>query len=71
MSIRIKKDQKAKLENEGIDVEKMLKEDVAQAVARIEWKKTLARAHDIIEKHVKPSPKGWAVRTVRADRRAH
>jgi hypothetical protein len=71
VSIRIKKDVKTRLEKEGIDVEKVLKDSVTLMDAQIEWRKALARAHDIIEKHVKPSKKGWAVRTVRADRRAH
>jgi hypothetical protein len=70
ISIRVKKTLKANLEREGIDVEKRLKDDLTQLGAQLEWRKTVARHHDLIKKYVKPSKKGWAVRTVRHDRYA-
>ncbi len=68
ISIRVKKTLKTKLEKEGIDVEKTLKDNLNMIEAQIEWRKAVARMHNIIEKHVKPSKKGWAVRTIRHDR---
>jgi len=69
VSVRIKKELKAKLEKEGIDVEKAVKDYLAQRAAQIELKKVIERAAEILKSDkVKPSKKGWALRTVRYDR---
>jgi hypothetical protein len=69
VSIRIKKDLKATLEKEGIDVEQDVKEYLNQKAKRIALRKTIERATQILKSNkVKPSKKGWAVRTIRHDR---
>ncbi|MGD0729217.1 MAG: VapB-type antitoxin [Candidatus Micrarchaeaceae archaeon] len=68
ISFRITKDMKSKLEREGINVEKTVKEFLAQKASQIELKKTIDKLTHIVEKRVKPSKKGFAVKSIRADR---
>ncbi len=69
VSVRIKKEVKAKLEKEGIDVEKAVKDYLAQRAAQIDLKKAVQEMTKIIKSGaVKPSPKGWAVKTIRYGR---
>ena len=70
ISVRIKKNTKAKLEKEGIDVESSVKEFLAQKASQIELKKKIEALKRIVEKNVKPSKKGFAVKSVRQDRYA-
>ena len=68
ISVRVKKDTKTKLEREGINVEKSIKDFLVQRAAQLELKKTIDRLVHVIEKEVKPSKKGFAVRSIREDR---
>ncbi len=70
VSVRIKKDTKAKLENEGVDVEEVVKEFLNNRAAQIELRKSINKLKKIVEKEVKASKKGFSVRSVREDRRA-
>lgn len=71
ISVRVKKELKHKLESEGIDVEKAVKDYLNQRAAQIELKSSVVRLRQIIAKNVKPSKKGFAVHSVREDRNAH
>lgn len=73
VSVRIKKDLKAKLEKEGIDVEKAVKDYLSQRAAQIELKKVVEKATEMLKSgiksgKIKPSKKGWSVRAIRYDR---
>lgn len=68
ISVRIKKETKTKLEREGIDVEKSVKDFLAQKASQIELKKSINKLAKIIEEKVKPSKKGFSVKSVRGDR---
>ncbi len=70
VSVRVKKSVKQKLENEGIDVEKMVREFINQKAAQAELRAAVKRMHRIISESVKPSKKGFAVESVKEDRRA-
>ena len=70
VSVRIKKDVKAKLEEEGINVEASIKDYLAQRAKQIEFRKKVQEWKSFIEKNVKPSKKGFAVKSIREDRRA-
>lgn len=71
ISVRVKKELKNTLENEGIDVEKAIKDYLTQRAAQIELKKTVGRLKALIGKNVKPSKKGFAISSIREDRNAH
>lgn len=70
VSVRIKSETKMALEKDGVDVEKAVKDFLVQRAAQIELKKTVERMARSIKKNVKPSKKGFAVRSVREDRDA-
>lgn len=68
ISVRVKKETKTKLEREGIDVEKSIKDFLTRRASQIELRKTIDRLTHIIEKKVKPSKKGFSVKSIREDR---
>lgn len=70
VSVRIKSETKRALEKDGIDVEKAVKEFLNQRAAQIELRETVERMARSIRKNVKPSKKGFAVKSVREDRDA-
>jgi len=70
ISVRIKSETKRALEKDGIDVEKAVKEFLNQRAAQIELRETVERMARSIRKNVKPSKKGFAVKSVREDRDA-
>lgn len=70
ISVRIKSETKRALEKNGIDVEKAVKEFLNQRAAQIELRETVDRMARSIRKNVKPSKKGFAVKSVREDRDA-
>lgn len=69
VSVRVRKETKTKLENEGVDVEESIKEFLTNMAAQIELRKTVERLKKVIEKNVKASETGFAVKSVREDRR--
>ena len=68
ISVRIKKDLKAKLDKEGIDIEQSIKDFLIQKAAMVQLREEVARLKVLITTKVKPSKKGFAVRSVREDR---
>lgn len=68
ISVRVKEEIKSKLEKEGIDVEKSVKEFLMQRAMQIDLKKTITRLAKDIERNVKPSKRGFAVKSIREDR---
>lgn len=68
VSVRISKDAKIKLLKEGVDIEKSIKEFILQKTMQIELREEVKRLKSIVEKHVKPSKRGFAVKSVREDR---
>ncbi len=70
VSVRVKKETKAKLEKEGINVDKLIKEFLMQRASQIELKRAIRRLKHVIEKNVKPSKRGFSVKSVREDRYA-
>jgi hypothetical protein len=70
ISVRLEKGVKERLEKEGVDVSYEFKKYVQRRIALLELKKTVKELTVIIKKNVKPSEKGFAVRSVREDRDA-
>lgn len=68
VSVRIKKGTKLMLEKEGIDVEKSVKDFLTNRALQIELKRRIKSLTAIIEKNVKPSKAGFAVKSIREDR---
>ncbi len=69
VSVRIKKELKEKLEKEGINVESALKDYLILRGKQLALKRTIEKAHRILSSgKVKPSKRGWAVKTIRYDR---
>lgn len=71
ISVRINKKLKDTLEDEGVDLKTEIKEFLAQRVQQTERKKAFERLKKLIKENVKPSPAGFAVKTVREDRASH
>jgi hypothetical protein len=67
VSVRIKKATKMKLEREGVDIQKEIKELIDRKAAQANLKGGMAQIKELM-KDVKPSKKGFAVRSVRWDR---
>jgi hypothetical protein len=70
ISVRVKKETKAKLEGEGIDVQESIKEFLLQRASQIELREKIKKLESIISKRVKASKRGFGVESVREDRYA-
>lgn len=70
ISVRIRKEIKNELDDEGVDVESAVKQYLTERAARVRFRKAMAKLHKLIEKNVKPSPAGTAARLIREDRDA-
>jgi hypothetical protein len=70
ISVRINKKLKDTLEDEGVDLKSEIKAFLAQRALQTERKKAFERLKKLI-KETKPSPAGFAVKTVREDRASH
>lgn len=70
VSVRLEKNIKERLEKEGIDLPYEFKKYVQRRIALLELQKTVKELTITIKKNVKPSEKGFAVRSVREDRDA-
>lgn len=68
VSVRIKKETKEALESNGIDISKVTRGYLEKLAWRSERKKNLKELHTLIERNVKPSRKGFSVRSIREDR---
>lgn len=68
VSVRLDKEIKEKLDEEGIDLPYEFKKYIKRRIALMELKDTVKKIRAIIEKDVKPSKKGFAVKSVREDR---
>lgn len=68
VSVRIKSTVKKTLEKEGIDVQSEIKDFLDQRASQIELKEAISRMKKIIEARVKPSKRGFAVKSIREDR---
>ena len=54
----------------GVNVEEAVKDFLNNRAAQIELRKTIERLKKVVERNVKASKKGFALRAVREDRRA-
>jgi predicted phage-related endonuclease len=70
VSVRIKKEIKENLEGEGVNIESAIKEFLADRASQIELRKKIQEFKAIIEKNVKSSKRGFAVKSIREDRYA-
>ena len=68
VSVRVKKRMMQNLEKEGIDVQSAFKEFLSQKELQLEHKKAIAKIMKMVQKNVKPSAKGFAVKSIREDR---
>lgn len=68
VSVRIRSTTKRTLEKEGIDVQNEIKEFLDHRASQIELKEAIGRMKKIIATRVKPSKKGFAVKSIREDR---
>lgn len=70
ISVRVRKEVKTKLEEEGIDVQSEVKMFLEHRASQSQLKEALDRIEKILKKHSKPSKKGFAVKSIREDRSA-
>lgn len=70
ISVRVKKEIKEELEKSGIDVAEEIKKLLEDLFWKIRIKKQIEKWDKILIR-VKPSEKGFAVRSVREDREGH
>ena len=70
VSVRLERGIKERLDKEGIDLSYEFKKYVKRRIALLELRKTVKELTVLIKKNAKPSPKGFAVKSVREDRDA-
>lgn len=70
VSVRIKKDIKAKLDMEGINIEQSIKEFLIQKAAMVQLRREISKLRRLVKNNVKPSKKGFGAKSVREDRYA-
>jgi len=70
ISVRVKKEIKEELEKAGVDLAAEMKKRLEELAWKTRIEKQLEKWNDILVK-VKPSEKGFAVRSVREDRESH
>ncbi len=70
ISVRVKKEVKEELEKAGINVSEIVRKHLEELAWKIKVKREIEELRKILEK-VKPSPKGFAVKSVREDRDAY
>ncbi len=68
ISVRIRKKVKEELERDGVDISLAVKSYLDKLAWRAQSKKKLKELHRLIEREVRPSPKGFAARSTRHDR---
>ncbi len=70
ISVRIRKEIKEILEREGIDVAKAVKDYLEALAWKVEIKKIVEKWRSLLS-NIKPSEKGFSIRSVREDRESH
>ena len=70
ISIRIKKELKEEIEKAGINISEEMKKQLEELAWKTKTKKQIEKWNKILS-NVKPSDKGFSVRSVREDRESH
>jgi hypothetical protein len=70
ISVRVRKEIKEELEKVGIDIAKEVREQLEELAWKVRTKKQLEKWKKILTR-VRPSEKGFSVRSVREDRESH
>jgi hypothetical protein len=70
ISVRVRKEVKTKLEEEGVDVQHEVKMFLEHRASQAQLKKALDRIEKLLKERSRPSKKGFAVRSIREDRNA-
>lgn len=70
ISVRVRKEIKTKLEEEGVDVQNEVKMFLEHRASQSQLKQALDEIEKILKEHSKPSKKGFAVKSIREDRNA-
>jgi antitoxin component of RelBE/YafQ-DinJ toxin-antitoxin module len=68
VSVRIKKETKEALEQNGIDISLATRAYLEKLAWKSKSKNNLRELHKLIERKVKPSRKGFSVKSIREDR---
>jgi hypothetical protein len=68
VSVRIKKETKDALERNGVDISLATRAYLEKLAWKSTSKKNLRELHKLIENKVKPSKKGFSLKTIREDR---
>jgi antitoxin component of RelBE/YafQ-DinJ toxin-antitoxin module len=68
VSVRIKKETKEALEQNGIDISLATRAYLEKLAWKSTSKNNLRELHKLIERKVKPSRKGFSVKSIREDR---
>lgn len=71
MSVRLKKGTKARLKHLGIDPSEETRNHLENMAWEEDARITLNRLESIIRDHSKPSPSGFAVKSIHEDRNAN
>jgi hypothetical protein len=66
--VRIKKETKEALERSGIDISLVTRSYLERLAWKSQQKKNFKELHQLIEKNVKPSKKGFAMESIKEDR---
>ncbi|MGQ9469578.1 MAG: VapB-type antitoxin [Nitrososphaerales archaeon] len=70
ISVRVRKEIKEELEKAGVDVAEEIKEKLEELAWKVRTKRQVERWNKILNR-VKPSEKGFSVKSVREDRESH
>lgn len=68
VSVRIRKETKRTLEENGVDIASAVRDYLDELSWKVRSKEEVKRLHDLIDRNVKPSKTGAAARSVREDR---
>ncbi|MGC9068795.1 MAG: VapB-type antitoxin [Thermoprotei archaeon] len=70
VSVRVKEEVKRVLEESGIDVAEEVRKHLENLALKIKMRKFVSKWDEML-KDIKPSEKGFSVRSVREDRESH
>ncbi len=68
VSVRIKKETKEALERNGVDISLATRAYLEKLAWKSTSKKNIRELHKLIERKVKPSQKGFSLKSIREDR---
>lgn len=68
ISVRVRKEVKEELERAGVNIAEEVRGFLEELARRLRAEREIRELDEIIQRHVKPSPKGFSTRSIREDR---